>query len=740
MQSCAVKTGVVLLLAAVLAGCGGGSSSTKTSNVVAQVTLTPPTVSLVAGQVFSSFQFAALNSAGAPVSPVPTFTFNSSNTQVATVSPSGEVCGGVWDSFFIVCNPAPSSGNPMTAVITATAQGVTSAPVQVSVHPSVTSITVDPVAGCTSVKNTQQFVAHAFHNGTDITNLIGSFTWAITGTGATIDQTNGLATATVPGLTGVIARVGTTSSPAVDFRICMPVVIRLHVTGDPAGQPTEAATINVSDTKTIQADMDDENNVTTDNAPVTIFSNNSQVASVSGTTLTGVSPGGAGLVAACVPPACGNGLNLPVYSNLFNVTVNGSSPATTVYATSTFAPPSGTTPTLIPIDTSKTPLAAGTAINLPSNGTGQPAVPNSMLFTPDGTKAFLGTSVGIVTLATATNTATLVDGALGKVLAISPDGNNIIVSNAANAPDPTTGVVGPIETRLDHQRLVVLDAANNTAQSFVLPGAVAAAFTPDSSKAFIAVNCSPNPCPNGNGNVYVFSKTQTLQTTLNIGATVPSPPGTTDANNDVATLASGPFAYFANTAGLEVMGTCNNVQQPIANNPPITSKPQLVGRVANADMIVAVNSTGVDIETATVTPLAPSTTISSSNCSPTVAYSNQPLDFGQGPFTALQLLVPTSSAGHIVVLPAGKPQLLVTIPGGNAALIPLTEAGATQALSGSMTLDGNTAWVGVDGSNTVDQIILTNDPSKADALQIPTSFKKSDGSAAPPNLVGVKPK
>ncbi len=734
MQSCAVKTGVVLLLAAALVGCGGGSSSTKTTNVVAQVTVTPSTVSIVAGQVFGGFALHALNSTGGDVSPAPTFTFNSSNTKVATVSPGGLVCGGVWDSFFIVCNGADSSGNPITgmAVITASAQGVSSAPVQVSVHPSVTSITVDPVAGCTSIKGTQQFVAHAFHNATDITSLIGNFTWAVSaGSVATIDLTSGLATAVGPGLTGVIASVGTTSSPAANFRTCMPVVIRLHLSGDPAGMPTESATINVSDTKTIQADMDDENNVTTNSAPVTIVSNNSQVASVSGTTLTGVSPGGAGLVAACVPPTCGAGLNLPVYSNLFSVTVNGSSPATTVYATSTFAPPSGTAPTLIPIDTSKTPPAAGTAINLPSNSLGQPAVPNSMLFTANGAKAFLGTSAGVATLDTASNTASLVSPALGKVLAISPDGNNIILSNAANAPDPMTGVAGPIESRLDHQRLVILNASNSTSQTFVLPGAVAAAFTPDSAKAFIAVNCSPNPCPNGNGNVYVFSVNQTLQTTLNIGAT-------TDANIDVATLASGPFAYFANTAGLEVMGTCNNVQQAI--NPLITSNPRFVGSVANADMIVAVNSTGVDIETATVTPLTPPTTISSASCSPNVAYSNQPVDFGQGAFTALQLLVPTNSTAHIVVLPAGMPQLLVAIPGGSGEVIPLAGAGTNHALSGSLTLDGNTVWVGVDGSNTVDQIILTNDPSKADALQIATSFKKSDGTAAPPNLVAVKPK
>jgi len=45
---------------------------------------------------------------------------------------------------------------------------------------------------------------------------------------------------------------------AVNFKTCMPVLIVLHINGDPAGVPTESATLNVTETKTIQADMVDE--------------------------------------------------------------------------------------------------------------------------------------------------------------------------------------------------------------------------------------------------------------------------------------------------------------------------------------------------------------------------------------------------------------------------------------------------------------------------------------------------
>ena len=269
----------------------------------------------------------------------------------------------------MVCNGLDAQNNPIsgTAIITATAAGITSGPVTVAVHPSITSVSVEPVTqSCFSIAQTHQFVAHAFHNNQEITNQIGNFTWSASApTVASVDA-NGLASARVPGITGVVASVGSTTSPAVFFKTCMPVHIELHVNGDPAGVPTEAVTMNTSDTKVVQADMVDELGAVTPNAPVTILSNNITVATVAGTNLTAQSPGGAGLQAVCAPPTCGIGVNTPIYSNLFSIFVAGTSPnTTTVYATSTFPNVPGTSITMIPIDTSKTPPVAGTTIFLP---------------------------------------------------------------------------------------------------------------------------------------------------------------------------------------------------------------------------------------------------------------------------------------------------------------------------------------------------------------------------------------
>jgi trimeric autotransporter adhesin len=737
MQSLALKAGLIFSVAIALAGCGGGYNSGAAANTVAQVTLTPASVSVVAGEVLQ-LSFSAVTAGGGTPSPAPTFTFNSSNTKVATVSPSGLVCGGVWDSFFITCNGNDAQGNPIggTATITATAAGVSSGPVQATVHPVVNSVVVDPVAGCFSIKETQQFTAHACSTavlphdtsgpcapgGHEITSQVGPFNWIGTVAGVATLDANGVATAAIPGVTGVIAVAGSVASAPVNFRTCMPIEIRLHVNGDPPGHPTESLTLAVAGTATVQADMVDEKGATTASAPVAIVSANSEVATISGVTLTGVEPGGAALLAVCAPPACGAGLELPFYSNLFSVTVSGGSPATFVYATSSFTPPSGTSPTMLPIDTSKSPPAAGTVFNLPGT-------PNSLVFNKAGTTGYMGTTAGIASLNPSTNVVTLLAPFVGAVLAVSPDGNAVIFSNAVSAPDPVTGVVGPIQPDPPSQRVAVLTTTNNTLAEFVLPGAVAAAFTNDSSKAFVTTN-------DGSGNVYVFAP-GTAQQTVNVAGT----------STGVATVAAGPYAYLANSGGMQVVATCNDVQQPTANNPPTNSNPlQLVGSIGNLNTIVGVDTTGVDIETVTLNSILSTNptlpfTYDAADCAPPVGYSNQFVDFGLGAFTARQLLVPTNgtaglAGSHIVVLPEGINKLLGAVPGqANGGSITLAGA-ATEPLSGGMTPDGNTVWVGVGGTNTVDEIVLTNN---ADTVQIPTSFKKSDGSAAPPNIVAVQP-
>jgi hypothetical protein len=696
----------LIILVSFMAGCGGSKSANTT---VAAVQIAPATLSMVAGQVVT-LSASAVNSANATVST--TFTFNSTNTSIATISPQGSVCAGVWDSAFVVCNGLDAQKNPIsgTAIVTATAAGVTSGPVTVAVHPAITSVSVDSVVEpCFSITQTHQFVAHAFNNGTEITNQVGNFNWSASAPAVASVDANGLATARTPGITAVVANVGSTSSPAVFIKTCMPVHLELHVNGDPAGVPTEAVTMNVADTKVVQVDMVDELGAVTPNAPVTILSNNTTVATVAGTTLTAVSPGGAGLQAVCAPPSCGTGINTPIYSNLFGIFVAGTSPnTTTVYATSTFPDVPGSSITMIPIDASKTPPVAGAPIFLPG-------FPNSLLFDRAGATGYIGTSNGLATLDTATNAVQLISPIpIGKVLAVSADGNQAIISNAAI--DSSTG--NPIDPFPSEQRVWVFNKSNGTITTFILTGALAANFDDDGFRAYVAAS---------NGNVYVLSSFLTPQT-LPIGG----------VNTDVTQLPSGPFVYVANSAGLQAIATCNNAVQSTTPPTHSTTNIQFVQSVRDTNTVVAVDSPGVDIESVNTSDLTAPTTITPANCPGIVSYNNNFIDLGAGAFTAHQLLV--GSAGtHIAVLPAGLNKVLTVANTNNvfsAGAVPLP-AGATEALNGSLTPDGATLWVGVAGTNTVDRINLN---TNADEVQIPMTFKKADGSPAPPNLVVIKPK
>lgn len=690
----------LLALLALLATAGCGGSSNK--NTVAAVSLTPTSLSMVAGDVTALTVSASSTTASGVTT---TFTFNSSNPGLVSISPSGSVCAGVWDSTFVVCNGKDASGNPLTgtATVTATAAGVTSNPVTVTIHPSVTSIqltgaTITSPHNCLSHGATQQFTAKAFNGTTDITSSIGSFNWnSSNGLVVSVDS-NGLATANNPGSAGIVASVGNVASQSVPFNTCLPVRIVLHETGDPAGQPTEASTLAVAQTQTLQADIIDQNGAVVLGAAVNIFSNNPAVATASGptsqTTLTAVSPGGAGLLAVCAPPTCGSGDSDLIYSNLFGVVVTGTSPATTVYAGTTTIPAPGTSPAIVPIDTSKSPPVAGTPIALPG-------APTSMAFSGDGNKLYVDTSSGLVSVDPTSNTVTALDAdPVGVILAVSRDGTKVIISN--------------VKFQLDvpSQRIFIFDSTNNTLQTFILPGAVAAAFTGDGSKAYIAANFVDPVTSTAQSRVYVWSPFLTLRTLTATGTA-----------NSAATVSSGPLAFIANGSGLSVFNTCDNSPNTSVST---SSAPQLVAAQKSANTIAVATQTGVDI----VFPNLPDATIG--QCPPPVTYSTQASNLGLGAFTARQILF-ASNGSHIVVLPEGTNQIGVAIPSASPSLVPIA-AGGTEAVSGDLTLDGNTLWAGVAGTNTVHQINLA---SGGDSFQIQLNLNNTN---AIPDLIAVRPK
>ena len=172
-----------------------------------------------------------------------------------------------------------------------------------------------------------------------------------------------------------------------------------------------------------------------------------------------------------------------------------------------------------------------------------------------------------------------------------------------------------------------------------------------------------------------------------------------------------------------MISTCDNAILP---NAPTTLTPLLLGEVKNANQIIAANTSGLEVITVTI----PDDT--GGQCHPPTTFANQVIDFGLGPLNPRQMIT-ASNGAHIVELAAGQPRVLVGIPGAGPGVIALA-AGGTEAVSGDMTLDGNTLWVGVAGTNTVHRINLA---TATDEFNIQLNL---NGNNAVPDIVAVRPK
>jgi Bacterial Ig-like domain (group 2) len=192
---CAALVGCVLLLSFSFVGCGGKSSST-TTGAPAAVNVTPKTASLSPNQV-QAFSATAVDSGGLTVTGV-TFGWTSSTPTVASIDAAGVALGR-------------SSG---TTQITASTNGVTSAPSTLTVTQPIASITVSPRTASIAVNTTQAFTATALDaRGNTVSGVVFSWACSFSGT-ATIDS-NGVATGVSPGTVTIVAGAsGLTSAPS----------------------------------------------------------------------------------------------------------------------------------------------------------------------------------------------------------------------------------------------------------------------------------------------------------------------------------------------------------------------------------------------------------------------------------------------------------------------------------------------------------------------------------------------
>jgi len=719
---------VLLILSS---GCSSGKPVTLTQfPVPASVTVSPaPTLSVELGTT-GILVAIILNSAKAAITePV---SFVSSNPSVASVAANGLVCGGSWDSLTSpsLCTP----GRVGVAQVVAIAEGVSSPPTTVYVHQHIDSVGItdlcsvaSPPLPCTLPRNPCQslqqlntvqntvYEARAYSQGMDITPTVGQFTWQATNLGVvTLSTTNKLlanlvdgislnqvvATAETPGMSPVVAVVGTANSVPITFTTCAVQSIALEVTGATATSRTIAATVTDTLGNVILSP-----GLTT---PIGLTWSSSQPGTVTVTNagLATAASGAATIIASCTPPTCNTGFvpSLPIYPENAEFVENTSSTAstptgsttttgtTTVYVSSTAC---GTiancVSTVVPIVAPANSVAASVSL---------PVTPNSLVFNRQGSKAYLGTisglfgSKGLMVLDSSSNTVTSFPSTPGKVLAVSPDGTKVIVSDTYDFPN----------------QLYVFDTTSGNSTAYAITGASAADFSPDSLKAYIVARST----------LYVYSKVDALQ---KIPLSSPAA--------DVAFFAEGAFAYLAggSPAGVLVLKTCDNGQAGTVSTPAV---PTFIRALPNATQMLAVVPPTIDVITASTAP---------TGCAPTVSNVTSSLDLGYGNFTPTQLIVSENGSTAYMIASDRSAILNVGIAAQTSSTLALT--GNALPLAGSLSPDGSLLFIGAsDGTVHTINTGGGGDVAQAQILaglcQNPAG-RPFTGITCNPNLVAVKP-
>jgi hypothetical protein len=739
-----------------LSGCGG-SSSTPGTPVPTIITVSPSVGSLDVGATLS-FTASALTASKAPVNaPI---TFQSSNPAVLsmlTIASSGGIaaglaCAGSWDAGGQICTPGAAG----VTQVTATSEGVTSAPITVYVHPHIDKIMVVPQGtppACLSAAPGlgQNFVfrASALSGTQDISAMVGPFTWTAV-TPAVVQLTaqsvngvlNGLVTAVpkTPGVTQIFASIANTTSVPFDFTTCPVQSISLSVNG--TGGTTITAAKGASSTITAVVRDTTGNGVT---VPLAWTSSNPTVASVSTAgAVSSLLPGGTTITASCTPPSCNIGFvpMQPVYAlQPVKASYTGTnSTAHSAYATSTGCGTTGNCEAvLLPVTGS--PAALG-------NGVALPDIPNSFVFNVAGTKAYLGSETGLMTFDPAATSSSVTNNPsiTGKVLAISPKGDKVIVS----------------DTQSPINKLFILDTTNNTPVSLLIKGATAAAFSADGLKAFIVATnpAATTPCTgNGDCTLYVYSAQAPLQT---IDLTDPSLGPATD----VAFLGSGDFGYLARGSGASFLATCDDPGDPAHPLPsqviPVTGPASIVRPLPDGHTLLNLAPPNVSTISASIvaSPVAPAilgcpvpytlsfpppsdphgTGFTGTGFLTNSSTMNPASSLGQGTFTPAAVLVSSDGQKAFILVPNVLNVTVLDIPSLSVSSLPLN--GNSAPIAGSLASDGQTLYV-TTSDNTLHIVNLVAG-GDLEQIALPSSSlcvltTGGSVSSCKPDLLAVRP-
>jgi hypothetical protein len=768
---------LAILLTACLTGCVGSNSGGNGGGGVKTVTLSPSgtqSINVGATQIFTATATDTLGQAVVAGTIQFTVTSGNSNPAPLSITSAGAACAGSWDSTGTICSP----GVPGIALVTATVNGVSSTQTTVYVHQHIDSIQVSrldpqgpPQHDCFSQGQTWNYQAIAYDiSQHDITNTIGPVVWSSSNADVlTVDNITGLqnnqtqVTAKTPGVTQLFANVAGTTSAPIPFTTCLVKYVRLQIQGGSGN----SFSINNGGSTTIQAAVVDTVDATLRNPPLTWSSSNPEVASFStASNTTGsnsitarTNQGATDISAACTPPTCNIGVlpGLPIYSSggnlpngnpgygVISANITATKPPTyTAWAATTdCGTGAGCSSVTFAVTPGTTPIGASASL---------PRTPNSMMFNEQGARIYFGSDQGLMYLDAGASSPTVaaVSAAptpchvslCGTVLAISPDGNRVLVSDTVSNP---------------HQIYIFNAASSSTAPvDLVLPNPsdnpTAAAFSPDGMKVFILTDT---------GTLYVYSSVDAM-------ASVPIAVSATD----VAFSADGSFAYLAGTPASSVSGfaTCDlsdigsvglpstplkivpapEVQEVVINpSQSIVTQNVIALEPPNIQTLAAKYIAGAPLNDGIFTCNAPTfyPDVTGFSAGPTI-------NLGQGNFVPLYMRVVGNGSQVIVVGKNIPAVLVVNVTQQTTTPIALVNNGLPRAASAST--DGSQVFVAAcdaftnndptlpctSGSVHIINILSGGDFQQVPYVNINTNNSMCNQPNAPPcfpNLIAIKP-
>jgi hypothetical protein len=744
---------VTISLFVSLPGCGGHTPA-AVSHFPTRINLNPaPSYSIQLG-TYILFTATAQNAANGNVST--TFTYTSSNPGILDLAPNGLACAGSWNApLYTICSP----GGPGVVSVTASAAGLSSAPTLVFVHPFISSIQVSVVPpvnppppacpaqtalpaacdlpfkatnSCLSQNQIVTYQATAFDSeGNDITASVGPFSWSqgnanvakitpiLTVSAYNVPTNQATAAANTPGQTQVIASASGVSSQPFNFETCpvQCIALELGVNGSQQSSQTNFI-VTKGTTETITAYAVDVQGcivpkptltwVSSEPAALTPGSGSAGCsAGATSCTVTTPQPGVASITASCTPPACNVGfpLNLnpnvsapyipqPVYPvTAISGLVTGAATSANVLATSQDC--------YSDVLCNVGMYNVSSTTNLPSGAVQLPFPPNSLMSDALGDRVFMGSQFGSIAIAPAsfgssTNPFTSLPApstplglVTGEVIAVSQNGSGAVFSDTVSTPN----------------QVYVINASGPSTTPLNINSATAAAFSPDSSEAFILGN--------GGTALYAYSPLQYLQLLL------PNPlpaPATSIVFNSTGTFALLSGGSPAGT--LAIYNTCDNsLVTPYLAAPGIPSPPQFLRMVpagnvpmgngtlpilqpAGLDLFFGIDTTGIDIIATTSSQDPTFATLCPQKVAIAQTKANIPfppvhINIGKGSFQPIDFfLSPDATRAYIVTTDQGV--LVYDFNTTGVSGIQLVN-NATPVAAG-MTVDGSMIFVaGSDG-------------------------------------------